>query len=163
MRPALLTVFCGLLLSVSAFSNDILLPSLFAIQAEFGTSIENVQLVVPVFMLVSALGQLVFGAGSDRFGRRHAIIAGLTSLSHGAADLYHYGEVNQIIIEMIEGYLFVMAVDDGSTVGVLADSDCDVGSVGYEMTLLIQRVGEMLTPALVEELKNVLSLRSSAT
>lgn len=77
MRPALLTVFCGLLLSVGAFSNDILLPSLFAIQAELDTSIENVQLVVPVFMMISALGQLVFGPGSDRFGRRMAIMAGL--------------------------------------------------------------------------------------
>jgi hypothetical protein len=45
-------------------------------------------------------------------------------------------------------------------VGVLADADCDVGSVGYEMTLLIERVGEMLTPALVDELKNVLSLQT---
>lgn len=110
------------------------------------------------FLLAASAG--LEGPGVEQFG---AIIAGLTSLSHGAADLYHYGEVNQIIIEMTEGYLFVMAVDDGSTVGVLADSDCDVGSVGYEMTLLIQRVGEMLTPALVEELKNVLSLRSSTT
>ena len=84
MHPALLTVFCGLLLSVSAFSNDILLPSLFAIQRDFETSIERVQLVVPVFMLVSAGGQLVFGAGSDRFGRRAAIIAGLVCYLAGS-------------------------------------------------------------------------------
>jgi DHA1 family bicyclomycin/chloramphenicol resistance-like MFS transporter len=83
MRPALLTVFCGFLLSVGAFSNDILLPSLFAIQADLATSIENVQLVVPVFMMISALGQLVFGPASDRFGRRAAIIAGLACYMTG--------------------------------------------------------------------------------
>ena len=85
MHPALLTVFCGFLLSVSAFSNDILLPSMFAIQREFDTTIENVQLVVPVFMVVSALGQLVFGAGSDRFGRRYAIMAGLACYLAGCS------------------------------------------------------------------------------
>lgn len=109
------------------------------------------------FLLAASAG--LEGVGVEQFG---AIISGLTSLSRGSADLYGYGDVNQIIIEMTEGYLFVMAVDDGSTVGVLADADCDVGSVGYEMTLLIERVGEMLTPALVDELKNVLSLRSRA-
>jgi uncharacterized protein len=109
------------------------------------------------FLLAASAG--LEGPGVEQFG---AIISGLTSLSRGAADLYHYGEVNQIIIEMFEGYLFVMAVDDGSAVGVLADADCDVGSVGYEMTLLIQRVGDMLTPELVDELKNVLSLQTRA-
>ncbi len=107
------------------------------------------------FLLAASAG--LESHGVEQFG---AIIAGLTSLSRGAADLYGYGDVDQIIIEMMAGYLFVMAVDDGSTVGVLADADCDVGSVGYEMTLLIERVGEMLTPALVDELKNVLSLRA---
>ncbi len=97
MRPALLTVYCGLLLSVSAFSNDILLPSLFAIQAEFATSIENVQLVVPVFMIVSAAGQLVFGVGSDRFGRRAAIIAGLTCYLAGAAVALSAGGIAMLL------------------------------------------------------------------
>lgn len=109
------------------------------------------------FLLAASAG--LDGPGVEQFG---AIISGLTSLSRGAADLYGYGEVNQVIIEMMEGYLFVMAVDEASTIGVLADVDCDVGSVGYEMTLLIQRVGELLTPALIAELKNVLSLRSRA-
>lgn len=77
MHPAFITVFCGLLLSMGAFSNDILLPSLFSIQRDFDTAIENVQLVVPVFMFISAFGQLVFGPASDRFGRRAAIIVGL--------------------------------------------------------------------------------------
>lgn len=106
------------------------------------------------FLLAASAG--LDGPGVEQFG---AIISGLTSLSRGAANLYDYGEVNQVIIEMSDGYLFVMAVDDGSAVGVLAEADCDVGSVGYEMALLIERVGEMLTPALIDELKNALPLR----
>lgn len=106
------------------------------------------------FLLAASAG--MDGPGVEQFG---AIISGLTSLSRGAANLYDYGEVNQVIIEMTDGYLFVMAVDDGSAVGVLAEADCDVGSVGYEMALLIERVGEMLTPALIDELKHALPLR----
>lgn len=117
--------------------------------------IEAVAVSSDGFLLAASAG--LDSPGVEQFG---AIISGLTSLSRGAADLYDYGDVAQLIIEMTDGYLFVMAVDDGSTVGVLADADCDVGSVGYEMTLLIERVGEMLTPALIDELKNVLSLRS---
>lgn len=98
MHPALLTVFCGLLLSVSAFSNDILLPSLFAIQKDLGTEIERVQLVVPVFMIVSAAGQLVFGAGSDRFGRRYAIMAGLVFYLAGSGVAILAGGIGTLLI-----------------------------------------------------------------
>jgi DHA1 family bicyclomycin/chloramphenicol resistance-like MFS transporter len=98
MHPALLTVFCGLLLSVGAFSNDILLPSLFAIQQDLGTTIESAQLVVPVFMLVSAAGQLVFGAGSDRFGRRPAIIAGLTCYLAGSLVALVSGGIGMLLV-----------------------------------------------------------------
>ena len=89
-----------------------------------------------------------------------AIISGLNSLTKGAAALYDYQHVRQVIVEMDLGYLFVMAVDSGSTVGVLADERSDVGSVGYEMTLMIDRIGSLLTPLLIEELKNAISLRT---
>ena len=45
------------------------------------------------------------------------------------------------------------SVSDGSSLGVVADSRCDVGAVGYQMQLLVQRVGAALSPALVAELK----------
>jgi DHA1 family bicyclomycin/chloramphenicol resistance-like MFS transporter len=98
MHPALLTVYCGLLLSVSAFSNDILLPSMFAIQREFDTPIESVQLVVPVFMFVAAFGQLVFGAGSDRFGRRYALMAGLSVYLLGSATAMQAGGIGMLLV-----------------------------------------------------------------
>jgi hypothetical protein len=39
---------------------------------------------------------------------------------------------------------------------VLAAKDCDVGLVGYEMALLVSRVGDVLTPALRAELQAAL-------
>jgi predicted regulator of Ras-like GTPase activity (Roadblock/LC7/MglB family) len=88
-----------------------------------------------------------------------AIIAGLTSLTRGAATLCQFDSVRQIIVEMDGGYFFVMSASDGSNVGVLADQNCDVGLIGYEMTMLIERVGAVLTPALIDELKNAFAAR----
>ena len=36
---------------------------------------------------------------------------------------------------------------------------CDIGNVGYQMALLVERAGEMLTPELVDELKNLVLVR----
>ncbi len=78
MSPIFLTFYCGLLLTVSAFSNDVMLPALFAIHGDLGGTMEDIQLAFPVFVLVSAAGQLVFGPASDRFGRRVTIMTGLS-------------------------------------------------------------------------------------
>ncbi len=86
-----------------------------------------------------------------------AITSGLISLAAGAARCFHYDAVEQLIIEMTQGYMFVSAIGDGSALGVLADRHCDVGMVGYEMTLLLNRAGTALTPALIAELKNLLT------
>jgi len=89
-----------------------------------------------------------------------AIVSGITSLTNGAASLYGSGEVRQVVIEADHSYFFVMSIDDGSTIGVLADHNCDVGSVGYELALLIDRAGSVLTPALIDELTNTFSPKS---
>jgi len=47
----------------------------------------------------------------------------------------------------------VCSIADGSSLGVVATRDCDVGSVGYQATELVTKAGELLTPALREELK----------
>jgi hypothetical protein len=85
-----------------------------------------------------------------------AIVSGLTSLSEGAARVLDVGGVNQIIVEMHNGFLFVSSISGGSSLGVLADSTCDIGLIAYEMTLLVERFGTMLTPMLIAELKTAL-------
>jgi predicted regulator of Ras-like GTPase activity (Roadblock/LC7/MglB family) len=42
------------------------------------------------------------------------------------------------------GFLLLMSVGDGSHLAVLAGAGCDIGLVGYEMTLLVERVGRMV-------------------
>lgn len=77
MKFSWFALYCGLLLSVSAFSIDILLPSLLAISDGLGASVEHTQLVIPVYMFALGLGNPLYGAMSDRFGRRSGIILGL--------------------------------------------------------------------------------------
>ena len=77
MSRTALIAFCGLLLSVSAFSCDITLPAFWSMQQDLNTPIEWVQAVVPIFLIAQGIGQMVFGPVSDRFGRRPVILAGL--------------------------------------------------------------------------------------
>ena len=61
-----------------------------------------------------------------------------------------------LLVEMQSAYLFVSAISGGSTLGIVTSRDCDLGLVGFEITLLVERVGSQLTPTLITELKNSL-------
>jgi predicted regulator of Ras-like GTPase activity (Roadblock/LC7/MglB family) len=82
-----------------------------------------------------------------------AIISGLTSLGQGAAGALGYEGLERIVVAMRKGVLLVASVSDGSAIGVVARNGCDIGAVGYQMTLLVERAGTLLTPALVAELR----------
>ncbi len=71
-------LYCGLLLSISAFSTDIVLPVLFAISNSLEVSVQQVQLIIPVYMLALGLANPFYGGFSDRTGRKPAIFAGLS-------------------------------------------------------------------------------------
>ncbi|HYN94459.1 MAG TPA: roadblock/LC7 domain-containing protein [Pilimelia sp.] len=83
----------------------------------------------------------------DRADQLAAIAAGVVSLTDGASRMFNAGGVLQTVIEMDSGYLFLMSISDGSCMAVLASRSCDVGQVGYEMALLVERVGKALVPA----------------
>jgi uncharacterized protein len=110
-------------------------------------------------MVVSADGLPV--AVSERLDRPKAdqlaaIACGLSSLTQGSARCIDGGLVKQTVVEMDQGLLVVMAISDGSCLTVLASSSCDVGVVAYEMTVLVDRTGDVLTPALRAELQAAL-------
>ena len=85
-----------------------------------------------------------------------AIVSGLSSLTTGAARALNSERVEQVIVEMNDRFLMVARISDGSSLGVIADRDCEIGLVGYHMTLLVNRSGDLLTPELVAELKHSL-------
>ena len=79
---------------------------------------------------------------ADRADQLAAVTSGLASLSTGAARLFEAGEVRQSLVEMDDGYLLLMGVGNGSYLAALASISCDVGQVGYELALLVDRVGK---------------------
>jgi hypothetical protein len=87
-----------------------------------------------------------------------AMISGMSSLAFSASRLLGKGSLRQVITEFGSGYLLVSQISGGSCLGVVTPSDCDLGLVGYEATMLVQRIGALLTPELVIELKASLVL-----
>jgi uncharacterized protein len=86
------------------------------------------------------------GFPQERADQLAAITSGLASLTQGASRVFEGGAVAQTVVEMRHGVLVVMAISNGASLAVLATS-IDLGLVAYEMTLLVERVGRVLTPA----------------
>jgi len=77
-----------------------------------------------------------------------AITSGLSSLMQGAARIFEAGVPTQALVEMQGGLMLVKSISDGSSLAVLAAPECDTDLVSYEMSLLVEAVGEVLSPAL---------------
>jgi predicted regulator of Ras-like GTPase activity (Roadblock/LC7/MglB family) len=95
-------------------------------------------------VLVSADGLLMAASTHlplDRAEQLAAVTSGLASLSTGVSTLFEGGRVLQSVVEMHHGYLLLMSVGDGSQLAALTTAECDIGQVGYEMAVLVERVG----------------------
>jgi predicted regulator of Ras-like GTPase activity (Roadblock/LC7/MglB family) len=105
---------------------------------------------------VSSDGLLMaLSEGLDRTGAEHlaAIVSGVVSLARSASRQYGFDGLKLVMIEMRRGFLLVSAISDGSCLGVVATTQCDLGLVGHEIAVLCDRVGALLTPQIVAELK----------
>ncbi|MGP3980912.1 roadblock/LC7 domain-containing protein [Streptomyces sp. KR80] len=128
---------------------------------------------------VSSDGLLMAGSDSlDRARADHlaAVVSGITSLALGASRAHGRpggAGVKLVMVEMDDGgtpwgdshpaaagggnwgkFLLITTVRDGSCLGVLAAGGSDIGMIGYEMGVLSDRVGGLLTPQLVTELQS---------
>jgi predicted regulator of Ras-like GTPase activity (Roadblock/LC7/MglB family) len=100
-------------------------------------------------VIVSSDGlPLAISAGSlqDRADRLATVTAGLSSLAQGAAHAFEGGGVIQTVVEMEAGVLVVMTISHGASLAVLAGPDGKMGIIAYEMTLLVERAGRVITP-----------------
>ena len=116
-------------------------------------------LVVSADGLLMAMSDELDRTGGDQMA---AIVSGLSSLTRGAARQLGGGQVRQAVVEMDQLFLFTTSISDGSVLAVVADASCDVGMVGYEMTLLVSRAEAVMTPALVSEMRSRLPLGAAA-
>lgn len=89
-----------------------------------------------------------------------AIASGLASLSDGAAETFGVGTVTRQIIESSAGWILIARLSNTASIGVVAEPNADLGLVGYEMTLLAERLGQVLSPKVVERLKNMVGVHA---
>jgi len=88
------------------------------------------------------------GIPEDAAEQLAAITSGLASLIQGAARIFEAGLPIQALVDMQGGLMLIKAVSGGSTLAVLTAPDCDTDLVSYEMSRLVEAVGEALSPAL---------------
>lgn len=72
------------MLSISAFSIDILLPAFPGVSAGIDAASQQVQLIVPVYLFALGVAHPIFGALSDRYGRKVGVYIGLAIFCAGA-------------------------------------------------------------------------------
>lgn len=126
----------------------------------FVTTVPDVRhtLVVSADGLLMAMSDELDRTSGDQLG---AVVAGMSSLTKGAARQLRAGEVRQAIIEMDDLFMLLMNISDGSVLAVVADAGCDIGLVGYEMTMLVSRTESTMTPQLVSEMRSHLPVHGA--
>ncbi|HEY0171578.1 MAG TPA: multidrug effflux MFS transporter [Pyrinomonadaceae bacterium] len=75
--PGLLTLLLAALTGLTSLSIDMSLPAMPQLQQTFNAGISAVQLTLSIFLAGFALGQIICGPLSDRWGRRPVLLAGL--------------------------------------------------------------------------------------
>ncbi len=92
---------------------------------------------------------------ADQMG---AIASGLASLTESAAETFDVLPVVRQVIEAAHGWILITRISTRASLMVLAEHDADLGLVGYEMSRLADQAGEVLSPEVINDLKNSLGV-----
>ncbi|MFD5476407.1 multidrug effflux MFS transporter [Streptomyces hawaiiensis] len=138
-KPAApLTATLALLSFVMPLATDMYLPALPRMADEFDTDASGIQLTLSAFLFGTALGQLVLGPLSDRYGRRRPILTGAavctlaTALCAVAPNL----EV-LIVLRFVTGFSGAA----GLVVGRAVISDIAAGAVAARLFGVLMALG----------------------
>ncbi len=85
---------------------------------------------------------------SDASDRLSTVAAATIGLAEGSTKGTGVGDVREVMIVMENAYLFVTRIGHGGALAVLTSPSADVDLIGYEMGLLVERSGSLLTPEL---------------
>lgn len=108
---------------------------------------------------VSADGiHLISSKGMDRTSADTfaAITSGLTSLCESAAEVFDLSPFVRHIIETGSGWILLSRISPRANLAVIAEAGADLGLIGYEMMLLIEQAAELLSPDVIDSIKNPL-------
>lgn len=102
--PYLLFFIIVLLGCSTQFAADLYAPCIVSIADELGTSINNVQYSMSIYMLGIALSQLIYGPLSEGLGRKKTIIIGLSIMCIGILVCMFATNIETIILgRLIQG------------------------------------------------------------
>ena len=105
--------------------------------------------------LLIAMSADLARANADRLA---AISSAMLGLANGVSESHPLGDPDKVIIELERGYLLVCTISIGCSLGVLASKQASLGTIAYEMAMFANRASTVLTPQLIEELKNTVGL-----
>lgn len=104
---------------------------------------------------VSADGRLVAAAdGMTHSDARR--LAGFTTamlnLAEAGGEACAAGAVEKVIVDLNQGYLFINAINPHCLLGIVAGGGTDLAELAYDITVLINQVGSVVTPELIDSL-----------
>lgn len=79
-----LTVFLGVMSAMAPLATDMYLPALPVMQVDLGVSASVAQLTLTMTMLGMAVGQMLMGPLSDRYGRKGPLLLGMLGFTAAA-------------------------------------------------------------------------------
>jgi len=86
------------LVALAPTSTDLYLPSLPSLAAFFGASVSETQLTLSAFMGGLAVGTLIYGPVSDRFGRKPPLLVGMSVFTAATVACGFASSIEELII-----------------------------------------------------------------
>lgn len=99
-------------------------------------------------VVLSADGLVIQKSTSLPQDKGELLAAGASSLHSVAAGVgrrFESGPVQQVIVEYLGQTLFIAAAGNNARLAVLCEQSVDMGTVAYEMSRLVTRIGEYLS------------------
>ena len=118
-KPNILIIAIAVAMPVMGMT--IISPALSEIKSNLNVSFSDTQLVLSMYFLSLAIGQLISGPLSDRFGRRPIIILGSLIYSIGAFCCVYMSDIGLLVLSrMIQGIGAAACLSVGRT--IISDS-----------------------------------------
>jgi DHA1 family bicyclomycin/chloramphenicol resistance-like MFS transporter len=147
-RALLLVVVLGVLSAIGPLATDLYLPALPQIAADLGTSEASVKLTLTSVMIGLALGQLLIGPLSDRWGRRGPLLVGLAVFTAATFGIMFVPDVTTFsLLRLVQG----MSAAAGLVISraVVRDVfDGDAAATFFSRLVLLAGLAPMLGPVI---------------
>ena len=91
-------IYLALLSMLGFVATDMYLPAFKEMENYFGTGPELIALSLTIFLVGMAVGQLLWGLASDKFGHRNTLTAGLTLFTAASFGLIFADQIWQLLV-----------------------------------------------------------------